>query len=357
MTSPDSASASPSGSSPLLEVRGLEVRFASGSDDADDRWIHAVDGVDLSLGAGETLALVGESGCGKSTVARAICGLAKVHRGSVSLAGHELVGLSRRQRAPYRSMLQMVFQDPEASLNPRMTVSELIREPLLLHRIAPAGDIDARVCELLERVGLDPSQRRRHPHVFSGGQRQRIAIARALAVEPKILICDEVTSALDVSIQSQILNLLADLQDQLGIALLFITHDLAVVRHMADRVAVMYLGQIVEQRETEALLSHASHPYSESLLAAVPQLSVADGRDRREGEPVLPGAPSWLGSTIQGDLPSPSNPPPGCRFHTRCPRRIERCSIEVPSSVPVAKGWCRCFLADPAPDTGSLSDP
>ena len=353
MTSSTPTCASP----PLLEVRDLEVRFASGSDNADDRWIYAVDGVDLSLEAGETLALVGESGCGKSTVARAICGITKVHRGSVRLAGHELVGLSRRRRAPHRSTLQMVFQDPEASLNPRMTVSELIREPLLLHRIAPTRDLDARVCELLERVGLDPSQRRRHPHVFSGGQRQRIAIARALAVEPKILICDEVTSALDVSIQSQILNLLADLQDQLGIALLFITHDLAVVRHMADRVAVMYLGQIVEQREAEALFSHASHPYSESLLAAVPRLAVADDRDGREGEPGSPEAPSWLGSTIQGDLPSPSNPPSGCRFHTRCPRRIERCSIEAPSRVPVTKGWSRCFLAEPEREERSLSDP
>jgi len=344
-------------------VRDLEVRFACGPDDAGDRWIHAVTGVDLSLGAGETLALVGESGCGKSTVARAICGLTKVHRGSVRHAGHELVGLSRRRRAPHRSMLQMVFQDPEASLNPRMTVSELIREPLFLHRIAPAAELDARVCELLERVGLDPSQRRRHPHVFSGGQRQRIAIARALAVEPKILICDEVTSALDVSIQSQILNLLTDLQDELGIALLFITHDLAVVRHMADRVAVMYLGQIVEQRETEALLTHASHPYSEGLLAAVPQLTLSDTRDGRyggdgeKGEPVPAAEPSWLGATILGDLPSPSNPPSGCLFHTRCPRRIARCSVEAPPSVPVTKGWCRCFLAELEREDRDLSDP
>lgn len=318
--------------SALLSVDGLSVRFPVSESDPDAGWVHAVDDVALELCAGETLALVGESGCGKSTLARAICGLVEPHEGSVRLEGRELVGSSARARRRDRRALQMIFQDPDASLNPRMTIDALIREPLSIHRTSDldARAIEARVCELLERVGLDPDLRGRYPHAFSGGQKQRIGIARALAAGPRVLLCDEVTSALDVSIQSQVLNLLIDLQRDLGVAILFITHDLAVVRHIADRIAVMYLGQVVEARETEAMIAEPAHPYTRGLLAAVPRIE-AGGRSeaRRQG--------------IEGDIPSPTDPPPGCRFHTRCPIAFARCRVEAPPPTEVAGGTCRCF--------------
>lgn len=317
--------------SPLLRIRDLVVRFPVEANNPDRGYVHAVEDVSLTLHAGETLALVGESGCGKSTLARAVCGIDHVHAGSVELLGNELVGLSRRAMREHRRSLQMVFQDPESSLNPRMTVSALIREPLALHGRVPKQELDAEVCALLERVGLDPDLRSRYPHAFSGGQRQRVCIARALAVEPRVLICDEVTSALDVSIQSQILNLLSDLQRDLGIAILFITHDLAVVRHIADRVAVMYLGQIVETRETEALFNDPQHPYTRGLLASVPRIANPDERSSR---------PSRIG--IEGDLPSPVNPPAGCRFHTRCPIAWDLCREQAPPTQPTDAGWLRC---------------
>ncbi|MEE2665475.1 MAG: ABC transporter ATP-binding protein [Myxococcota bacterium] len=309
---------------PLLAVEDLSVDFRVG-----EARLRAVDSVSLELRAGETLALVGESGCGKSTLARAIGGLVRVRHGSVRLAGSELVGLSRRAWKPIRRRVQMVFQDPDASLNPRMNAAALIGEPMLVHRRLRGRELDREVCKLMERVGLDPTLRTHFPHAFSGGQRQRIGIARALAVEPELLLCDEVTSALDVSIQAQILELLRELQRQLGIAILFITHDLAVVRHLADRVAVMYLGQIVETASAEALFAGAGHPYSEALLAAVPRV---------DGPPIAAAADR------SDEVPSPLAPPPGCRFHPRCALALERCTREAPGEYPIATGRARCFL-------------
>ncbi len=312
---------------PLLALRGLAVHFP-----AAPLPIRAVDGVDLDLRVGETLALVGESGCGKTTLARAITGLEAPSAGSVRFAGRELVGLSGRARRAVCRQLQLVFQDPYASLNPRMTVAAILGEPLRLHKRLPRAETEARVCALMERVGLDPALRRHYPHQFSGGQRQRISIARALAVEPQLVICDEAVSALDVSIQAQILNLLQDLQDELGLAYLFITNDLGVVRHLADRVAVMYLGQIVEQGSAEAVFRAPQHPYTEVLLASVPSLDPGRARDVHR---------------VQGDVPSPSRPPGGCRFHTRCPRVFDRCRREAPPLFPAGDGESRCFLAEP----------
>jgi oligopeptide/dipeptide ABC transporter ATP-binding protein len=309
---------------PLLAVEGLSVDFRVG-----EARLRAVDGVSLELGAGETLALVGESGCGKSTLARAIGGLVRVRQGSVRLRGDELVGLSRRAWKPMRRRVQMVFQDPDASLNPRMNAAALIGEAMVVHRGLRGRELDREVCALMERVGLDPALRTRFPHAFSGGQRQRIGIARALAVEPELLLCDEVTSALDVSIQAQILELLRELQQQLGIAILFITHDLAVVRHLADRVAVMYLGQIIETASADALFTRPGHPYSGALLAAVPRIdgpTIAAVGDRSD------------------EVPSPLAPPPGCRFHPRCAQAFERCRREVPGDYATTTGQARCFL-------------
>jgi oligopeptide/dipeptide ABC transporter ATP-binding protein len=317
------SSAAASFSELLLEVSGLEVHFGAGSEP-----VRAVDGVSLQLHRGETLGLVGESGCGKSTLARAIAGLAPVRSGSVRLDGCELVGLSRRALRKQRPRLQMVFQDPLASLNPRLTVSSLVGEALVLHEGLSGAELDRRVGELLEQVGLEPDRRRQYPHQFSGGQRQRICIARALAAGPELLLCDEVTSALDVSIQAQILNLLTDLQDQLGIAMLFITHDLGVVRYVAQRVAVMYLGQVVEERATAELFEAPAHPYTQALLAAAPSLSGDTAPTAR----------------VHGDVPSPARPPSGCRFHTRCPRAEERCSKTPPAAVPVPGGHASCLL-------------
>jgi oligopeptide transport system ATP-binding protein len=312
---------------PLLAVRDLRVHFPGAP-----LPIRAVDGVDLEVRAGETLGLVGESGCGKSTLARAIVGIEPTAVGSVRLDGREVVGLGRRARRSVCRELQMVFQDPAASLDPRMTIAGILEEPLRLHRSCGRGEIEARVCELMERVGIDSRLRHRHPHEFSGGQKQRVCIARALAVGPRLIVCDEAVSALDVSIQAQILNLLADLQAEYGLAYLFISHDLAVVRHVADRIAVMYLGQMVEEGSADAVLAAPRHPYTRSLRGAVP--SVEPG--------VAPVAP------VRGDVPSPARPPAGCRFHTRCPEVLERCAREEPPWVAVGEGASRCFLAGPA---------
>ena len=317
---------------PLLAVRNLRVHFP-----ATPHAIRAVDGVDLDIRAGETQGLVGESGCGKTTLARAIVGLEPTAVGSVRLAGRELVGLTRRARRSVCRDLQMVFQDPAASLDPRMTAAGILGEPLRLHERAGRAEIEARVCELMERVGIDASLRHRYPHEFSGGQKQRICIARALAVRPRLVVCDEAVSALDVSIQAQILNLLADLQDEFGLAYLFISHDLAVVRHVADRITVMYLGQFVEEGRAEAVLAEPRHPYTRGLLAAVPS--------------VEPGVPAI--APVRGDVPSPARPPAGCRFHTRCPEVFERCARESPRLAAVGDGASRCFLSDPAPGDGA----
>lgn len=299
-------------SAPLLRVEDLRVHFDVGGSS-----LRAVDGVDFELQAGETLALVGESGCGKSTLAKALVGLNPITSGRALLGGQQITGLPRRELRRFRGDLQLVFQDPYASLNPRFTIAETIAEPLLLHGKATRRDVDAKVCELLAQVGLDSELRLRYPHEFSGGQRQRISIARALSVEPDLLLCDEVTSALDVSIQAQILELLRSIQRQRGLAFLFITHDLGVVRHIAHRVAVMYVGQIVELRETEALFEDPAHPYTKALLASIPR--VADATGRRGAQ-----------KPLAGEVPSPARPPAGCRFHPRCPEVFARCSQEAP---------------------------
>ena len=310
-------------SAPLLKVRDLRVHFAT-----EGTLVRAVDGVDFELRAGETLALVGESGCGKSTLARALVGLNPITSGGAELNGQPITGLSRRALRPFRRELQLVFQDPYASLNPRFTIAETLAEPLLLHGKATRRDVDAKVCELLAQVGLDTELRARYPHEFSGGQRQRISIARALAVEPSLLLCDEVTSALDVSIQAQILDLLRSVQQKLGLSYLFITHDLGVVRYIAHRVAVMYVGQIVELRDTESLFESPAHPYTRALLSSIPRVS-KEHTERR---------------ALAGEVPSPAHPPSGCRFHPRCSQAFEPCPKQLPELYPVPSGVSRCFL-------------
>jgi len=295
--------------------------------------VRAVDGVDLSVARGRTLALVGESGCGKTTVGRSILRLVEPTGGRVCFEGVDLLTLSPPALRPYRRTIQIVFQDPLGSLDPRMRIRDVVAEGMKAFRIgANERERTERVAELLRRVRLDPSLMARYPHELSGGQRQRVCIARALALDPKLLICDEAVSALDVSIQAQILNLLGDLQAEFGLSYLFITHDLGVVRYLADRVAVMYLGQIVENAATEVLFADPRHPYTQALLQAVPSVDPA----RRGG-----------GVRLRGDVPSPASPPPGCRFHTRCPAVFERCRVEAPPLYPVRQGESRCFLSDP----------
>jgi len=320
---------------PLLRVEGLRTWFPirAGVMRRVTGWVQAVTDVDLEVHAGKTLALVGESGCGKTTVGRSILGLERAQAGKVLFEGTDLRGLSPTQMLPYRRQLQIVFQDPMASLNPRMRIRDAVAEGMRSFGVGSSqAERTDRVAALLERVQLDPRQMWRYPHEFSGGQRQRICIARALAVEPRMIICDEAVSALDVSIQAQILNLLGDLQDELGIAYLFITHDLGVVRYLAEDVAVMYLGQIVESGPTEQIFASPGHPYTEGLLAAVPSIDPA----RRGGAP-----------PVGGDVPSPSNPPAGCHFHTRCSRVMDRCHTEAPRQVHVGDTSVRCFLAEP----------
>jgi len=296
-------------------------------------WVRAVDGVDLEVPEGGTLALVGESGCGKTTVGRSILRLEEPRSGHIWFDGVDLAALPKSELRPYRHAIQIVFQDPMASLDPRMRVRDVIAEGMQAFGIGGSeAERTDRVAALLERVRLDPRQMSRYPHEFSGGQRQRICIARALAVEPRLIVCDEATSALDVSIQAQILNLLRDLQQELGLSYLFITHDLGVVRYLADRVAVMYLGQIVESGGAERIFADPQHPYTKGLLAALPSVDP----ERRSAR-----------AQVLGDVPSPAHPPSGCRFHTRCPVVFERCVGEVPAALPLADGVNRCFLAEP----------
>jgi oligopeptide transport system ATP-binding protein len=280
--------------------------------------VRAVDGVDFDIRRGETLGLVGESGSGKTTAGRVILRLTEATSGSIRFEGRELIGLSRADLRPLRKEMQIIFQDPYASLNPRMTVGSIIREPLEIHKIAQGKDADNRVQELLRLVGLQPYHANRYPHEFSGGQRQRVGVARALAVNPKFIVADEPVSALDVSIQAQVINLLQELQQQLGLTYLFIAHDLSVVRHISNRVAVMYVGKIVEIADRDQLYENPLHPYTQALLSAIP---IPDpGVERRRKRIIL-----------SGDIPSPVNPPSGCRFHTRCPVAFERCTNEVPA--------------------------
>jgi peptide/nickel transport system ATP-binding protein len=318
----------------LLELRGLRTWFPirTGVLQRVSGHVKAVDGVDLAIHPGESLALVGESGCGKTTVGRTILRLVEATAGSVLYEGVDLAALPAAQFHPYRRRLQIVMQDPGSALDPRATVRDSIAEGMEAFAIgASHEDRTERVAALMRQVSLDPETMWRYPHEFSGGQRQRICIARALAVEPSLLICDEATSALDVSIQAQILNLLADLQEKRSLTYLFITHDLGVVRYFATRVAVMYLGRIVELGPTERIFAEPRHPYTKALLASVPSLDPAQ-------RGIKPAA--------LGDVPSPANPPPGCHYHPRCPVRLPDCSRLDPPVVAFADGMCRCVLAD-----------
>lgn len=318
---------------PLLQVDDLKVHFAAGAKSflRTPQIVKAVDGVSFRLHEGETVAIVGESGCGKSTTGNAILGLAPVTEGRVAFRGKDIAHLSAEERSRMWRNLQVVFQDPVSALNPKLTIGRAIAEPLAINGVS-RKEQDARVRELLDLVGLNPGQKDRYPNELSGGQRQRVVIARALALEPDVIICDEPVSALDVSIQSQILNLLMKLQRDLGLAYLFISHDLSVVRHIADRVIVMYLGHIIEQAPAASLFAEARHPYTEALLSAIP---LPDPMAERAKKRIL----------LEGDLPSPLDPPKGCPFVTRCPIREARCGQEKPPLRQVEPGReLACFL-------------
>jgi oligopeptide transport system ATP-binding protein len=312
---------------PLLQVKNLVKRFPirGGVLQRVVDQVHAVDGVSFDLAAGETLGVVGESGCGKSTTGRCVLRLIEPTSGEVWFKGQNITTLGKEPLRALARDMQIIFQDPYASLNPRMTVGAIVGEGLVIHKLASgAADIEQRVAELLRTVGLSPDQMKRYPHEFSGGQRQRIGIARALAVQPKMIVCDEAVSALDVSIQAQVINLLEDLQAQFGLTYIFIAHDLSVVEHISDRVAVMYLGRIVEIASAHDLYTNPLHPYTEALLSAVP---IPDPRVKRKR------------IMLQGDVPSPIRPPPGCHFHTRCPiAQKGLCDVKRPEAKTTGDG-------------------
>jgi oligopeptide transport system ATP-binding protein len=327
---------------PLLEVTDLVKHYPvrGGVLRRQVGTVHAVDGVSFSLAPGETLGLVGESGCGKSTVARSVLRLVEPSSGEIRLNGEAITRLSKSELRPYRRSMQIVFQDPFASLNPRMTAGDIVGEPLSVHGLASGERKQERVAELFQQVGLRPDQMKNYPHQFSGGQRQRICIARALSLGPSLIVCDEPVSALDVSIQAQVINLLIDLQRQRNFSYLFIAHDLAVVAHISHRVAVMYLGRIVEISDKAELFANPRHPYTQALLASVP---VANPRIKR------------LTPLVEGDVPSPINPPSGCAFHTRCRYAMDRCKLERPPLVEASTSHqVACWLNE---GTGRASAP
>ncbi len=318
---------------PLLSVRGLKKYFPlkGGVLAREIERVHAVDDVSLDIAPGETLGLVGESGCGKSTTGRCIMRLMQPSEGTIRFEGRDVTGLAGKELRELRREMQIIFQDPFASLNPRHTVRAIVGEALIIHRLAKnRQDLEDQVVRLLELVGLGAEHLPRFAHEFSGGQRQRIGIARALAVQPKLIVCDEPVSALDVSVQAQVINLLEDLQERLGLAYLFIAHDLSVVEHISNRVAVMYLGRVVEVASARALYDNPRHPYTEALLSAVPIPDPAVKRRR---------------IVLQGDVPNPIRPPPGCHFHTRCPIAQEQCRRDVPALEEAETGhWVACHL-------------
>ena len=323
--------------SALLEVRGLTVHYPirKGVLSRVSAHVHAADDVSFHIAEGETLGLVGESGCGKSSTAKAVLKLVDPTSGEISWRGQRIESLTPAQMRPFRRELQAVFQDPYSSLNPRMRASDIVAEPIRNFESASEDEIHARVAALFERVGLRADQMVKYPYEFSGGQRQRLGIARALAPKPRLIVCDEPVSALDVSVQAQVINLLMDLQEEFGLSYLFVAHDLAVVEHISHRVAVMYLGRIVELADTESIFERPQHPYTAALLSAVP---VPDPRSARKR------------IILSGDVPSPIDPPPGCRFHTRCPYAFDRCRVEVPPLLEVAPGHlAACHLREGIP--------
>ncbi|MEQ8356347.1 MAG: ATP-binding cassette domain-containing protein [Kiloniellaceae bacterium] len=326
----------------LLQVEGVSKRFVKRLDLAGkiaqrlgssihEEIVHAVDGVSLSVDAGEVLGLVGESGCGKSTFGRMVAGILPPSEGALRFDGKPIWRDGKAQARETALAIQMIFQDPFASLDPRMRVQDIIGEAPQVHGLVPRSEIEDYVAEVMLRVGLDPDFRRRYPHQFSGGQRQRIGIARALAVKPRFLVCDEAIAALDVSIQAQVINLFMDLRADLDLTYLFISHDLSVVEHIADRVVIMYLGRVVEVAATEDIFDAPNHPYTQALLSEVPRLDLR----KRDYHPV------------KGEIPSPLDPPPGCHFHPRCPHATERCRIERPALREIApQRWSACHLND-----------
>jgi peptide/nickel transport system ATP-binding protein len=327
---------------PIIELEAVSKRFVKTLDIAEklvrrlgasveEHTVHAVDSVDMAIAPGEVVGLVGESGCGKSTLGRCVAGIHQPSDGVIRYLGKDVKTLRGKELLDSRLKVQMIFQDPMSSLNPRLKVADIISEAPLFHGLIDRGQVDDYVAMTMQRVGLDPSYRQRYPHQFSGGQRQRIGIARALAVRPDFIVCDEAVAALDVSIQAQVLNLFMDLREELGLTYLFISHDLGVVEHLSDRVVIMYLGRVVETAPTEELFAAPNHPYTQALLAEAPRLET----DRRVYTP------------IKGEIPSPLDPPRGCHFHPRCPHAMERCRIEVPKLKETSPGHVSaCHLND-----------